>query len=349
MGVACHAAAAVVPYATSVYGQSNAKRSQWLQRPDAGIPRKWPVCGRGDRTYHPVVPGVAAQIDAVVVSYNSRATLRACVESLLAVPAVHVIVVDNASQDDALGTLDGLQADLLPESTNGGFARGCNVGSRHGSAPYVLLLNPDAVIDQAGLERLVTVLAEDPHVGLAGPRIVDADGRLEFSQRNFPGVRSAFAQALFLHRVFPRAEWTDQLIRNRARYEEAGSAPWVSGACMLIRREALEAVEGLDEGFFLYGEDIDLCRRLRDAGYEIRFEPSATVTHIGGISAPRTDLLPVLAASRLRYAKKHMSRLEAVLIRVGVALSALTHALVGRGGASARQGHAQAFRQVWSA
>jgi GT2 family glycosyltransferase len=117
---------------------------------------------------------------------------------------------------------------------------------------------------------------------------------------------------------------------------------------MLIRREALEALGGLDEGFFLYGEDIDLCRRIRDAGWDIRFEPGATVMHVGGVSAPRGDLLPVLAASRLRYARKHKSRPEAALIRAGVGLSALTHALVGRGGPSMRQGHVRALRRAWS-
>ena len=100
---------------------------------------------------------------------------------------------------------------------------------------------------------------------------------------------------------------------------------------------------GLDEGFFMYCEDIDLCRRLRSSGYELVFEPAASVVHLGGASAPRAALLPTLAASRVRYARKHRGRAVAFLERVGVGLGAATHALVGRGGRAARAGHARAL------
>jgi len=144
--------------------------------------------------------------------------------------------------------------------------------------------------------------------------------------------------------VFPSAPWTDELIRDHERYARRGSPDWVSGACILLRREALLRLGGLDEGFFMYGEDIDLCRRLRDAGYELLYEPSAVVEHEGGASAPRAELLPVLAASRLRYAAKHRSALGALLERIGVALEAATHVVVARGGRAARKGHARALR-----
>jgi GT2 family glycosyltransferase len=118
----------------------------------------------------------------------------------------------------------------------------------------------------------------------------------------------------------------------------------VSGACILVRRSALAELSGWDEGFFMYCEDIDLCRRLRKAGYDVLFEPEAAVLHEGGASAPRTSLLPVLAASRLRYAAKHRGAAAATLERLGIALGALTHLLVSRGGREARAGHARALR-----
>jgi GT2 family glycosyltransferase len=117
---------------------------------------------------------------------------------------------------------------------------------------------------------------------------------------------------------------------------------------VLLRRSAVEAIGGLDDGFFMYCEDIDLCRRLRNAGYEIRFVPEAVVTHEGGASAPRASLLHVLAASRLRYARKHRSWAGAMLERLGVALGALTHAVVSRGGRAARAGHLRALRRALS-
>jgi GT2 family glycosyltransferase len=112
---------------------------------------------------------------------------------------------------------------------------------------------------------------------------------------------------------------------------------------VLVRRGALERLNGLDDGFFLYCEDIDLCRRLRDEGYGIRYEPEAQVEHVGGASTPGELLLPVLAASRIRYARKHHGRTYALLERSGVALGAATHALAARD-APTRRGHSRALR-----
>lgn len=284
------------------------------------------------------------EVDVVVVSYNSRERLRACVEPLLELDDVHVIVVDNASQDDSLEAVRDLEVTTIQLPGNGGFAHGVNVGWRAGSAPYVLLLNPDARIDGASLEALVGTGEAAPGVGAVAPRIVHTDGALDYSQRRFPRLRSTYAQALFLHRLLPSASWTDELVRDEAAYGRRGSPDWVSGACVLVRRSVLEELSGLDDGFFMYCEDIDLCKRLSAHGYEIVFEPEAVVVHEGGASTPRAQLLPVLAASRLRYASKHRGRTYALLERAGIALGSVTHAALGRGGAPARAGHLRALR-----
>jgi N-acetylglucosaminyl-diphospho-decaprenol L-rhamnosyltransferase len=282
-----------------------------------------------------------ATVDAVVVSYNSGRTIRRCVEPLLAADSVRMLVIDNDSRDDTLAAIAGLPLEALPQSENRGFAHGCNAGIEAGAAPYVLLLNPDAVIELESVQTLVRDLEEHPRVGIVAPRILDAAGSLEFSQRRFPRLRSTFAVAVFAHRLFPGASWQDEVIRDTSAYERPGAPPWVSGACLLVRRSVCEALGGLDDGFFLYGEDVDFCRRTRDLGYDIRFQPSATVMHIGGSSAPRPELLPLLAASRLRYSRKHEGRLERRLTRLGVALGAFTHLLLSRGGR--RRGHARAL------
>ncbi len=113
---------------------------------------------------------------------------------------------------------------------------------------------------------------------------------------------------------------------------------------MLVRREALETLGGWDDGFFFYCEDIDLCRRIHDLGLEVLFEPAASVVHEGGGSAPRSAMLPTLAASRVRYARLHRGRLGALAERFGIALEAATHMVVGRGGRAARLGHAKSLR-----
>ncbi len=286
-----------------------------------------------------------AAVDAVVVSYNSESHLREAVAPLAALEDVRVIVVDNASADSTLERVADLPVTVLAQPDNRGFAHGCNVGWQAGDAPFVLLLNPDAELDERSLRTLVEVLESDPRLGAAAPKIVEPDGSLDYSQRRFPRLRSTYAQALFLHRIAPGATWTDELVRDPAAYARPGSPDWASGACLLVRRSALEQVGGLDEGFFLYSEDIDLCRRLRDAGFDIRFVPDAVCVHAGGASAPRTALLPVLAESRIRYAQKHMKPGAALLQRLGIALNALTHSVVTAGGRPARVGHARALRR----
>jgi N-acetylglucosaminyl-diphospho-decaprenol L-rhamnosyltransferase len=291
---------------------------------------------------------MAFPVDVVVVSFNSRNQLRGCVEPLLGIEGVRITVVDNASPDGSLEAVEGLPVDSVQLERNGGFAHGCNVGWRAGEAKFVLFLNPDARIDAQSLRILCDVLERESAVGVVAPRILHADGTLDFSQRRFPRLRSTYAQALFLHRLFPRAAWTDELDRRPEVYASAQAADWVSGACFLMPRSLLEELGGLDEEFFLYCEDTDLCRRVWDAGYEVRYEPSAVVLHEGGASAPRPSLLPILAASRLRYAAKHGSKTTAGLERVGVGLGALTHALISRGGRQARGGHVRALRIVAS-
>ena len=288
------------------------------------------------------------EVDAVVVSYNSREELRGCVEPLAALPWASVVVVDNASPEPSLDVVADLPVLSVALRRNGGFAHGCNEGIRRGSAPYVLLLNPDARIDAASLRALADILERDEKVGAVAPKVLGGDGELHLSQRRFARLRSTYARAFFLHRLFPRAAWTDELVRDLAAYERPASPDWVSGACMLVRREALHRLRGLDERFFLYREDMDLCRRLRAAGYDIRYEPAAVARHVGGASAPRAGLFPVLAESRVRYARKHAGRAAAALERVGIALEALTHIVVARGGGTARSGHAKAFaRTLW--
>lgn len=287
-------------------------------------------------------------VDVVVVAYNSRAELRACVEPLAASPDVRVIVVDNASPDASLEAVADLTVETIALESNMGFAHGCNAGWRAGSAPFVLLLNPDTRVRPGALEHLVAAVVNEDAVGAAAPMVVDGAGALDYSQRRFPRLRSTFAQALFLHRLWPRATWVDEVVRDDAAYSAPSSPDWVSGACILVRRSVLDQLNGLDDGFFMYCEDIDLCLRIRHAGYDIRFVPEAVIEHDGGASAPRPSLLPVLAASRVRFAAKHRGRVGARLEQFGVALGALTHVIVSRGGREVRRGHVRALLQATS-
>jgi N-acetylglucosaminyl-diphospho-decaprenol L-rhamnosyltransferase len=285
----------------------------------------------------------APAVDVVVVSYNSSDVLRACVEPLGGIEEVHVVVVDNASSDGSLKTIDDLPVETTQLRVNRGFAAGCNAGWTCGDAPYVLFLNPDARITVGAVHELIDAIETERAAGAVAPRIVDAGGATDYSLRRFPRLRSTFAQALFLHRLLPHASWVDEVIRAPDAYEEPRSVEWVSGACLLVRRDVLMELDGWDDGFFMYCEDIDLCRRVHGLGLEVRYVPTATVVHDGGASAPRAALLPVLAASRVRYASKHRSAGYTLLERAGIALGSLTHLLAGRGDRRMRAGHARAL------
>lgn len=279
------------------------------------------------------------RIDVVVVSYNNIDTLRQCVEALAGIEDVVVIVVDNSSTDGSLKSVADLPVERIQLDTNRGFGAGCNVGWRRGRAPYVLFLNPDARLDEVGVRRLADHL-EQTDAGVAAPRTTDESGELVLSLRRFPTVASIFGQALFAHRLFPKARWVDEVIRDRNVYEHEAVPDWAAGACLLVRRELLEKIGGFDEGFFLYCEEIDLCRRLRGTGGWLTYTPTVTYVHLGGASLPRVQLLPVLVRSRIRYATKWFGPVHAFAYRLGVLLNAVMHVVFARSN-TARVSHAR--------
>lgn len=282
-------------------------------------------------------------VDVVVVSYNSRATLRDCVAPLTRDEQIAVTVVDNASPDDATDTVADLDVRVVRSGRNGGFSFGCNAGIAGGRAPYVLLLNPDARIDPASVLTLAARLDDDAACGLVAPLILEADGTPAPSLRRFPRLRSTLAQALFVHRLVPGL---DELVHDPAAYRTAATADWASGACLLVRRSLLEQLSGMDERFFLYCEDTDLCRGVWDAGLTVRFEPAATAHHVGGASGDRSSLRAVLAASRVAYARKHRTRAGATAEALAVGVGEAVHALCKLHRPAQRRGHLAALRAV---
>ena len=283
-----------------------------------------------------------ARIDVVVVTYNSSAHVRACVEPLCQDPAIAVIVVDNRSQDDTLKTLADLPLKVIARADNGGFGFACNAGWRAGGAPIVIFLNPDSNANAQSVVKLAERLESDPRIGIVGPRIVDERGCLQLSQRRFPSLMTSLAAAFFVPRILPTTRWSLD-IADAASYGVEGSPDWVSGACLGIRREVLDATGGFDERFFMYYEDMDLCRRVRDAGLDVRFEPTSSVVHVGGASAPGTRLIPVMTRSRLLYARKHSGSRGELSERLAAGLHALTHMVLTTQGIEARRGYLRAL------
>ena len=245
----------------------------------------------------------------VIVTYNVRDEVDACLRSVVgqarALPT-EVVVVDNASRDDTLAMLRERwpMVRAVDAGANVGFARANNLGIRASSGEYVLLLNPDTIVRPGTIDALVDALASDPNAAVAGPRLVDDGGVPELSFGWTMGplgeLRQKIVGQLYQRGLFRVRQLVDRWTRD------PGPREWVSGACMLVRRRDLESVGLLDERYFLYTEDVDLCVRLRRRGRGVLFVPEAEVVHLRGRSAgrnPRTARLRRL--SQLAYYEKH--------------------------------------------
>lgn len=253
-----------------------------------------------------------ADLDVVIVNYNAGEYLARCIQSLFAHggdATVRVVVVDNASRD---GSADGVptrtDVRLIRNSTNRGFSAAINQGIGESSAPFILLLNPDAEIVSGTLGGLLKLTADRARVGAVGPMIRNPDGTVYPTGRKFPTIIEAVGHALLgpfrpenrFTRSYTLADWNRTTERR---------VDWVSMSCMLVRRRAIEEVGLLDESFFLYAEELDLCTRLREAGWWVLFTPEVEVVHEGGVSTGRSKRMTLEhSRSVYRYFAKHRAK-----------------------------------------
>jgi N-acetylglucosaminyl-diphospho-decaprenol L-rhamnosyltransferase len=296
------------------------------------------------------------RVSTVVVSFNTREHLLRCLASLEAslVP-LEVVVVDNASADgSAEAVAERFPATrLVRNARNDGFARASNQGLALSRAPYVLLLNSDAEVQTGALEAMLALLEARPRVAAVGPRTLSGDGTVQVSFGPPLTPLHEWRQRRLVQGV--RARRPGALRRAAALAAVEHEPAWLSGSCLLARREALAAVGGFDEGFFLYEEDVDLCHRLRQEGWGLVFTPAAEVVHHLGRSmehAPDRARLEY-QRSHVRYYRKHNGRVATLLLRVYLALTAGAGWLSawtrpGPEGRAARDRQRDTLRVAWS-
>lgn len=226
-------------------------------------------------------------ISAVIVSYNSAAYLPDCLRSLRSEGVDDVVVVDNASTDGSVGVVRATDpgATVVEAGANLGFGTAANRGVAAAGGEYVLILNPDTVVEPGTVKALSEALDRDPGLAAVGPRMENLDGSLYPSVRRFPDLTVAVGHA-FLGLVWPGNPATRRYrMLDWDHDRPASDVDWVGGACMLVRRRAFDVVAGFDEEYFMYVEDVDLCWRLGQAGWRIGYEPGARVVHaLGGSS-----------------------------------------------------------------
>ena len=245
----------------------------------------------------------------IIVNYNAGEHLRRCLASLargLDQIPWDGVVIDNASRDESPAVAAGFDQVRLHRNTeNLGFARGVNQGLAMTSGRYVLIVNPDCEVEGRAVRLLRDELERHAECALVGPRISDPDGATQGSARGDPTMLTGlFGRATLATRLFPGSRLAQRNVRSAAAIEsgaESIDVDWVSGACMLARRQALDAVNGFDGRFFLYWEDADVCRRLRARRMTIRYVPEAHVMHRVGGSSERAPALAIRAFHRSAY------------------------------------------------
>jgi GT2 family glycosyltransferase len=253
-------------------------------------------------------------ITAIVVNYNSGRYLAECLDSLnTAITGVNweVVVVDNASSDGSEAAAEtesidsGKRRRLVRLPNNTGFATAANLGARTGAADLLLFINPDCVAIPGFIEPLINELDASPRRAAVAPCVINEDGSPQGNARGDPTMMTGlFGRSTLLSRMFPSAAVARRNVRiprTAQERESAASVDWVSGSCLLVRRAAFNEVGGFDERYFLYWEDADLCRRLRNAGWSIRFRPDARVVHVGARSSRTVKPLAIRAFHRSAY------------------------------------------------
>jgi N-acetylglucosaminyl-diphospho-decaprenol L-rhamnosyltransferase len=229
-------------------------------------------------------------VSVVIVSFRTPALLAGCLEQLAAEASVReVVVVDNASADGSAELVEERfpHVRLIRNTANVGFARAVNQGLPFCSGEYLLLLNPDTVVEKGAIDALVRLLISDPAVAAAGPAIHHPTGRLKvLSGGRQPTVWRMFTHATMLSRLSRTLPFLEGVNLLRGIHDDRPrDVDWLTGACLMLRREAFAAVGGLSERWFMYAEDFELCLRLRRSGWRLVHLPSARIAHYMGASA----------------------------------------------------------------
>ncbi len=290
-------------------------------------------------------------VAVIVVSWNVRHLLRRCLTSIFdAVPpdlALHVVVVDNASSDGSAEMVRGHfpQVQLIANEHNLGFTtannqalRALGFGANAADSPisnhpisnfsltlprYVLLLNPDAELVGDALKTMVDFMDAHLDVGVIGPQLRFPDGSIQSSRRRFPTLATAFLESTVLHQWWPDNPAARQYYVLDRPDDAVQDVDWVVGACMMVRREAIEEAGLLDEGFFMYSEELDWCRRIKDRGWRVVYLPTAQVIHHEGRSS--AQVIPArhihFQRSKVRYFRKHHGPWAARLLRAFLLLT----------------------------
>lgn len=305
----------------------------------------------------PPGPALPVELSVVIVNFNTGQLLGECLASVRCFAGdvdLEVLVVDNASTDGSMGVLrEHPEVQGLRNEANVGFARAVNQALAVAKGRFVLLLNPDTRIESPVFRQLLAFAEAHPGAGIVGPRLVNPDGTLQTSAYRFPTLVQAAGTILGLKRLVPMnwlraraGRWLGRWFGQLDAHRTPRQVDLVTGACMLVRRQVLDAIGGLDPRFFLYFEEKDYCLRARRAGFGTYFDPSAEVVHVIGGSSRSDPRITVVERCRSmrQYHDKHGSPATRLVLRglfLGGGLCRLAGAVLGGDRCAAR-----AWREV---
>ncbi len=246
-------------------------------------------------------------LSIVIVSHNAEKLLRKCLDSIYRYQkelAFEVTVVDNCSEDRTTAVVkrDFPQVKLLENQANWGFSVACNQGIRSARGRYLFLLNPDTEFTPGGITRMIRFMETHRQTAICGPRMIDSQGRIQFSCRSFPSYLTAFSSGQsVLNRLFPSNPLSRRYLMRELNRSKESQVDWISGSSLLTRREVFETIGLLDERFFMYVEDVDFCLRARQNGLLTYYFPEVTILHHIGQSTKRRRLSMQVEHHRSMY------------------------------------------------
>lgn len=255
-------------------------------------------------------------VSVIVVNWNTKAILHDCLKSIYEQRGeidFEVIVIDNASTDGSAEMVkkNFPRVTLVENSDNLGFARANNIGIQASKGRYACLVNSDVIVLEDCIKNLMSFMDKHPTTGMAGPRILNPDRTLQPSCRHFPTIWNNLCPALGLNHLFSKSAFFSGWIMNYWNHDSVRSVDALSGCFWMVRRKALNEVGLLDENFFIYGEDLDWCKRFHKAGWDILFYPDAEAIHIGGASSANAPIKFYLEMQKadLQYWRKHHGKI----------------------------------------
>ncbi|MBI4437327.1 MAG: glycosyltransferase family 2 protein [Candidatus Omnitrophica bacterium] len=253
-------------------------------------------------------------LSIVIPHLNRKELLERCLCSIpqaVAELSYETIVVDNGSKDGSQQRVKERfpHVSLLQNKKNEGFSRATNRGLHGARGEYCLCINNDTVLSPHSLETLVSFMRKHPEAGVSGGKILNRDGTLQPSARSFPRIETAlFNRSSLLSRLFPQNPFSRRYLLTDWDHNSVREVDWVSGSFFLIRREVLQKVGCFDERFFLYCEDVDYCKRVKEAGYRVFYVPEAQLLHDTGYSGKKVSTLFFHHQSMYRFYKKYEAR-----------------------------------------